>query len=474
MPGNAPHPAATDGSSSTSPPSAGRLSVIDEANANHVAGLPWVAPDPSAQTGVARRRRVGRELGSAQSSRLQWLRAHPWLSGTTAVVVFAGAGLGIYFGTRSSAPAAAATTTVATVTTGTIRQSVSATGSLAPAEQENLNFAVSGEVTSVKVSAGQTVKKGQTLATVESASLSATVAQAEAAVASDKAKVDADDDVSDTQLAADKAALTAAKNQLASAKAQLAAATMTSPIDGAVAEVNLTVGESVSGNSSDGGSDTGSTSGATTSGSSTSSSSSAQVLVISTNSWIVDATVDATSVGLIKTGEQAQLTVTGASDVVYGTIASIGLVSSSSSGTASYPVVIDVTGSPSGLHDGASVTAALIYKQVSNAVVVSTLALHRNTSGGQYVEKQVNGKIVQTPVQVGISSGGQTEITSGLSAGDKIVVPQLQRTTGGASTGTRGTNGAGTGTFPGGGNFPGGAGGAGGAGGGFGGGGFGG
>jgi macrolide-specific efflux system membrane fusion protein len=472
MPGNAPHRAATDGSSSTSPASEGRLSVIDEATANDVAALPWVVQDPSAQTAVVRRRRVRRESGGPQSSRLQWLRVHPWLTGTTAVVVLVGAGLGIYFGTRGSAPAAAATTTVATVTTGTIRQSVSATGSLAPAEQENLNFAVSGEVTSVRVSAGQIVKKGQTLATVESASLSATVAQAEAAVASDKAKVDADDDVSDTQLAADKAALTAAKNQLASAKAQLAAATMTSPIDGAVAEVNLTLGESVSGNGSIAGSGTGSTSGATTSGSSTSSSSSAEILVITTNSWIVNATVDATSVGLIKTGQQAQLTVTGASDVVYGTIASIGLVSSSSSGTASYPVVIDVTGSPSGLHDGASVTAALIYKQVSNAVVVSTLALHRNTSGSQYVEKQVNGKAVQTPVQVGISSGGQTQITSGLSAGDKIVVPQLRRTTGGTSTGTRGTNG--TGTFPGGGDFPGGGAGAGGPGGGFGGGGFGG
>jgi membrane fusion protein, macrolide-specific efflux system len=326
---------------------------------------------------------------------------------------------------------------------------------------------VSGEVTAVSVSAGQRVKKGQTLATIDAASLAVDVAQAEATVANDEAKVDADatDGASDTQVAADDAALTAAKNQLASAKSQLAQATMTAPIDGVVAEVNLTVGQTVSGSSSSSGSGSGSGSGsasgsggsgsgataglgATSSGS---SSSSAQILVISTDSWIVNATVDATSVGLIHKGNQAQLTVTGAAATVYGTIASVGLVSSSSSGTASYPVVVDVTGSPAGLHDGAGVTATLIYKQLGNVVVIPSTALHRDTTG-QYVERSVNGKAVRTPVQVGISSLGQVQITSGLAAGDQIIVPQLAavRGTGGATTNR------GTGTRAPGGQFPGG------------------
>ena len=376
------------------------------------------------------------------------VRAHPWLAGGVAVVVLAGGGSAGYFLTRNDKAAAATTTTTQTVGTGTVRQSVSATGTVAPASEENLNFSVSGEVTKVAVSEGQHVNKGQTLATIESASLSATVAQAESTVASDEARVDDDssNDASDTQVAADEAALTAAKNQLASARSQLASATMTSPINGVVAAVNLTVGESVSGNAAsnpNGSSDS--------SSSDSSSSSDPQILVISTNSWLVNATVDATSVGLIKKGNQAQLTVTGASDTVYGTISSIGLVSSSTSGTASYPVVIDVTGSPSGLHDGANVTATLIYKQVSNVLVVPTIALHRNASGGQYVEQVKNGKTVQTTVRVGIASGGQTQIVSGLSAGDKIIVPQV--TLGRGGTGNNG-NGSGprSGTF----NFPGG------------------
>ena len=368
------------------------------------------------------------------------VRRHPWISGIVAALVLAGAGLGTYFGVRDDTPAAAATTSnVITVNTGTIRQTVSASGTVAPANQENLNFSVSGQVTRVSVSEGQRVKKGQTLATINSASLSAAVAQAEATVASDQARVDADNSngATDTQIAADKAALTAAQNQLNTAKQQLDSATLTSPIDGIVASMNLTVGQSVSGSSNNNGSN------------GNNNSSDPQILVIGTSSWIANATVDANSVGLIKVGNQAQLSVTGVSDPVYGTIASIGLVSSSSSGTASYPVVINVTGTPSGMHDGADVTATLIYKQLSNVLVVPTLALHRDASGGTYVEQVKNGKTVHTTVQPGLESDGQTQIVSGLSAGDQIVVPQPR-----LGNGNRNGNGN-RGNFPGG-NFPGG------------------
>lgn len=403
-------------------------------------------------------------------SLIQRVRAHPWLAGGAAVVVLAGAGLGTYVGTHNDPAAASTPTRTETVSTGTIRQTVSATGTLAPAYEENLNFQVSGQVTSVAVSVGQPVKKGQALARVDSASSKASVAQAQATVASDQAKVDDDagNGASDTQIAADQAALAAAENQLASAKSQLADATLISPIDGVVAEVNLTAGQSVSagssnttsgnGNSSGNGS---SSSGANNGGNNSTgsntgnTSSSPQILVIGTNSWIVNATLDASSVGLIKTGNQAQLIVTGASSTVYGTVSSIGLVASSSSGIASYPVVIGVTGSPSGLHDGADVNVSIIYKQLSNVVVIPVTALHRNSSGGTYVEQVKNGKRVQTAVQIGLTSGGQVEIVAGLTEGNQILVPQPS-TTGRGGTGRSGTIGGTGGQFPGGGRFPGG------------------
>jgi multidrug efflux pump subunit AcrA (membrane-fusion protein) len=45
--------------------------------------------------------------------------------------------------------------------TGTIRQSISSTGTIAPAQQDAVNFTVSGKVTRVAVTAGQRVSAEQ-------------------------------------------------------------------------------------------------------------------------------------------------------------------------------------------------------------------------------------------------------------------------------------------------------------------------
>jgi membrane fusion protein, macrolide-specific efflux system len=406
-----------------------------------------------------------------------WVTRHRagWIAlGAAIVLVLAGVGGYLVASSGSSPASAQVTTTTETVSTGTLRQTVTASGTLAPAVDDTLGFSSSGVVTSVVATVGQAVSKGQKLATIDSASLAATVAQDNATVATDQAKVDDDTDVSAAQLTADQAALTAAENALSSAKTALAGATLTSPINGVVASVGLTVGEQVSGSGSGGSGSGGSGSGGSGSGGSgtgsaaSSDSSSSDIEVISTNSWIVNATVDATSVALIKAGEEAQLAVTGVNGTIYGTISTIAVLPSSTEETASYPVVIAVTGSPSGLRDGEQVTASLIYKQLADVLLVPTIALHRASNGSEYVNKVINGKVEPTTVRVGLSSGAETQVTSGLSVGDVI---QIQVTRPGAGTGGGSTTR--TGTF-GGGSGRSGFGGGGAGGGGFGGGGFGG
>src|SRR3984885_6662951 len=421
---------------------------------------------------------------SALSRRLTpaWVTRHRpgWIVlGAAIVLVLAGVGGYLVASSGNSPASAQVRTTTETVSTGTLRQTVTASGTLAPAVDDTLGFSSSGVVTSVVATVGQAVSKGQKLATIDSASLAATVAQDNATVATDQAKVDDDTDVSTAQLTADQAALTAAENAMSSAKTALAGATLTSPINGVVASVGLTVGEQVSGSGSggsgsggsgSGGSGSGSSGGAGSGGSGTGSaassgSSSSDIEVISTNSWIVNATVDATSVALIKAGEEAQLAVTGVNGTIYGTISTIAVLPSSTEETASYPVVIAVTGSPSGLRDGEQVTASLIYKQLADVLLVPTLALHRASDGSEYVNKVINGKVEQTTVQVGASSGAETQVTSGLSAGDDIQIQVVRpgAGTGGGSTTRTGTFGGGTGRtgFGGGGTGGGGVGGGG-------------
>lgn len=413
----------------------------------------------------------------------RFLRARWWLCAVL-VLVLVGGGVSAYAltGKGSTAPAAASYRLVAAAT-GTIRQSVTSTGTVQPADEDDVNFQVSGQVTSVRVAAGDHVTEGAVLATVDSASLTAGVAEANASLASAQARLSSDESAgaSDTTVAADQSAVTAAEGQVASAKTALSDATLRSPITGVVAEVNLTVGQQVgssSGSSGGGGAGSGNSgsSGGTSaggtnagSGNSGASGSSAEFLVISTDSWIVSASVDDTQVGLLKVGDQAQVTTSGATGLVFGTIASVGLIASSTSGVASYPVVVDVTGNPAGLHPGATATVALIYKQLSNVLVVPTTAVH-TANGQRFVYVMKSGKQVRTSITVGTASGGESQVTAGLSAGDQVVVPVI--TAPGRATSTTGR----TGTRFGGGGFGGAGGGGfgGGAGGGLGGGGLGG
>src|SRR3954464_2158263 len=133
----------------------------------------------------------------------------------------------------------------ATAETAGVAQTVDAAGTIAAAQEADLSFQVSGQVTAIPVTVGQQVSTGQVLATIDSASLPSQVAQARATLAQNRAKRDADDGASSEQRAADNAAVEAAQAQLDSAQKQLDKATLASTIDGTVAAVNLDVGQQV-------------------------------------------------------------------------------------------------------------------------------------------------------------------------------------------------------------------------------------
>jgi membrane fusion protein, macrolide-specific efflux system len=103
-------------------------------------------------------------LGAGFLSRLRaGTRAHPWRAGTaiTVVIVVAGALYWVFGRSDDSSAAATATTRVVAASLGTISQSVSTTGTIAPADQADLNFGASGVVTAVKVALGDRVTTGR-------------------------------------------------------------------------------------------------------------------------------------------------------------------------------------------------------------------------------------------------------------------------------------------------------------------------
>lgn len=389
------------------------------------------------------------------------------------VVVVAAAGVATWLVTRPAAAQPSYRLVPASVTT--LRQTVSSSGTIEPAQRSDLNFGVSGQVTAVNVAVGQQVTAGQALSTVQSASLQAAVAQANSSLASARSKLSSDSSsaaASAAQITADEAAITAAQNQLTNAQNALGEATMTTPIAGTVAAVNLTVGQQVSaggsgspasssssGNgsnsqSSGNGSNSqnpsgnpGGTGNNNSSSSSQSSSGTAQIVVISTDSYVVNASVDDTEISQLKIGEQAVITPNGSTTPVYGTVTSVAVMASGSSSVPSYPITIGVTGNPPGLIAGAGATVSIIVKQLTDVLAVPAAAVHY--TGGKAAVDVMNGnQQVSRPITTGMTSGGLIQVLNGLSEGDQVMVdiPAGARTsTGNGGPGGNGGRGGGLG-----------------------------
>jgi len=363
-----------------------------------------------------------------------------------ALVVIAGAATGLSLWLTSSSPATGLVVTNQTVsvTTGTIKQTVAASGTIEPATQANLNFAVSGQVTTLWVKAGQTVTQGEVLATVGKTALQSDLesAQAQLSSAQDRLSTDEAADAETTQIDSDEAAVTSAESSLTTAQTNLSDASLTSTIAGTVATVSLAVGQQVTGSGGGGGSGAG----AAAASDSAASSSTGQIVVIGTNSYIVNTTVDDTEIGQIADGDQATVTPTGATTVDYGTVASIGLIASESSDVATFPVVIDVTGDPSALYAGSTADISIIVKQLNNVVEVPTAAITYTSGGQAQVTQVVDGKHVARSVTVGQAALGETQITSGVKSGDKVVERIITFKVGAGTAGRTGLfGGAGTG-----------------------------
>jgi membrane fusion protein, macrolide-specific efflux system len=378
--------------------------------------------------------------------RLRRVFSRPRIALPVVVILVAAVALGGWALSRSAGSAGPSYRDVPAVKT-TMRETLSSTGTIEPATTDTLSFSASGQVTAVDATVGQHVTQGQALAAMDSPSLQAQAAQAKASLAGAQSQLSQDQagSASSAQLAADQASVNAAQSEVDSADAALSGATLASPIDGIVGTVGLTAGQQLSGGSGGGGSDSGSGGGDSGSGGSDSgsgadsgsgssgSSSTSSIVVISAND-VIDANVDATVVGRLKTGDQAVITTEGAAGPVTGTVASIGLTANTSSGVATFPVVINVTGTPSGLYAGASANVVIIYKQLMGVLAVPAAAV--GVSGGKtVVHTIVRGHQVARDVTTGLTAGGLTQITHGLTAGQPVVVaiPHLGPSSGGTS-----------------------------------------
>ncbi|MEV4423131.1 HlyD family efflux transporter periplasmic adaptor subunit [Patulibacter sp. NPDC049589] len=273
--------------------------------------------------------------------------------------------------------------------------------------------------------------------------------------------------------------MASAKLDVQDAEEALEDTRLRAPVAGTVTALDGAVGQTVSGSgsssssassSSSSGSAAGGTSaaggGTGTSGASTgSTSTSTGFATLSQLSRLdLEVSFSESDIGDLKVGQAASVTVTALDNVkLAAKVTDIGTTSTSSSGVVSYPVTLAVTQKADGVLPGMSASAEVVTTQAKGISVPSQAV------SGRSVTVRKNGKDVQTAVTTGVVGDSATQVTSGLKAGDQVVLPALSTTTStgsGAAGGGAGGRGGAAGGFGGAGGGFGGAGGGGGFGGG--------
>jgi trimeric autotransporter adhesin len=230
------------------------------------------------------------------------------------------------------------------------------------------------------------------------------------------------------QLASDQATIDSDQANLISAQQSLDNGTLTAPISGSVAAIDLSVGQSVSAGSS-----------------------SATITIIDPGSYETTSSLTSSQVDEVATGDSVQVTVDGQSGVLNGTVTQVGPVIPGSSGYT-YPLVVDLAAgsiSPNTTVAGSTAQVAIDIAQADHVVVVPTSAVHTTTAGHPYVITLQSGHEVNSNVKVGVVGDVYTQITSGLSAGTPVVLADKSQPVPSSSSNSTSTlRGFGGGGFP--------------------------
>ena len=331
--------------------------------------------------------------------------------------------------------------------------------------------------TGTSVGIGQVVKTSESSCTADEATIAAaeqtvanqeqTLKTAKANLASTEASISASETPSATTIAQDRASVSQAQANVVSDQKALQATVLTAPVDGTVTAVNGSVGDTVGGSGSSvskgaANSSSSSSSGAaaggaggSSGGSSNSSTSSSFVTIETLNRLEVVsgfAEADATKLAV---GQPATITFPALTNVeVAGKVTAIASTSTVVSNVVTYNATITLINPPRDVLVGMTADVAVITETRSHVLQLPSSAITTNGTLST-VQLLQNGKTTTTRIQTGIVGDNSTQITSGVSLGNVVVVPTVAVS---AATTTTSSLTGGGGFFGGGGGLGGGGG----------------
>ena len=245
-------------------------------------------------------------------------------------------------------------------------------------------------------------------------------------------------------LAAAQAGLLSAQNALATAQRNETNTTLVAPTAGTIMATTASVGGSASGSGS-------SSSSGSSSASSATSSTTGLFSIDDLSALQVKVGFSESDAANVKDGQAATVTFAALNGVTAtGTVSQIDLTATTVSNVVTYYayVSLDPSATLSAVKPGMTATVQVVVNHADGVVFLPTSAITARGNTAT-VNVEVGGdpkKTTPTQITLGLRGDSSIEVSSGLKAGDKVViVRQAATATGGAATGAAGLGGAGGG-----------------------------
>lgn len=294
---------------------------------------------------------------------------------------------------------------LADVKTGTVKEVISSSGTLEGTDSADLRFKIGGKLNYIGVEAGETVKKGQLIASLDTRDLLIDLQQANNTFEiKDSTAKRAEDDVKDhtadenfTQREARVAAQKARDNaydDVKAAKRAIEDAYIYAPLSGVVTKADPNVGQTVS-------------------------VTDLIAQIVDETEYVFEAEVDESDLGRVKLGQSAEVTLNSHPDRIFKAVVSKITPATETTDSGATVVIVKLAlGKPDiNFVSGINGQAEIITEQVDNVLVVPLDALMENDE--VYISR--NGGYEKTKVETGIRSDLDAEVKSGLSPGDLVV-----------------------------------------------------
>jgi HlyD family secretion protein len=209
------------------------------------------------------------------------------------------------------------------------------------------------------------------------------------------------------------AQVSAAQVQVDEARAELRQTVLRAPVEGTVTSISGKVGEDSS---------SGASSSTTASGTSSSTTASGFVVIQGLTRFQITSMVAEADASKVHIDDPATVTFSALGETARGRVTSVAIQDTVSNNVVEYGVTVTLSGKPQGVQLGQTASVSVITEVARTVLTVPTSAV--TTVGNlSTVTVRVNGVNSVRPVNIGLVGDTTTEVTSGLTEGEVVVLP---------------------------------------------------